>query len=61
LHPFPGNKYLEYFGAEKPFGTIYSIPIHHTRAPLIANACRENRIGICDLSEEEIQGIGTEA
>ncbi len=61
LHPFPGNKYLEYFGAEKPFGTIYSIPIHHTRAPLIANACRENRIGICDLCEEEIQGIGTEA
>jgi hypothetical protein len=61
LHPFPGNKYLEYFGADKPFGTIYSIPIHHSRAPLIAQAARENRIDISALSQEELRWIGTEA
>jgi hypothetical protein len=24
IHPFTGSKYLEYFGKDKPFGTIYS-------------------------------------
>ncbi|MBP6921703.1 DUF2779 domain-containing protein, partial [Candidatus Gracilibacteria bacterium] len=35
IHAFPGNKYLEYFGAEKPFGTIYSIPYSQTVSAIV--------------------------
>ena len=61
IHLFPGNKYLEYFGQEKPFGSIYCIPIHHSRAPLIARVHSDGRHDIADLAEEELCDIGENA
>jgi hypothetical protein len=61
IHPFTGSKHLEYFGKDKSFGTIYSIPIHHSRAPLIACAHSEGRHSISHLTEDELGRIGNDA
>lgn len=61
IYPFWGTKYLEYFGKDKPFGTIYSIPIHHSRAPLVALAHQEWRTEIAQLNESELSEIGNNA
>ncbi len=61
IYLFWGSKFLEYFGKDKPFWTIYSIPIHHSRAPLIAYAHQEWRIEIAQLKEAELSQIGNNA
>lgn len=61
VHPFLGNKYLEYFAPinadgklEKPFGTIYAIPkLHFSKAPVVQELHEAERINLLDLSYEE--------
>lgn len=61
IHPFLGNKYLEYFAPvnadgklEKPFGTIYAIPkLHFSKAPIVQELHEAWRINLLDLSHEE--------
>lgn len=61
IHPFPWNKYIEYFAPlntdgklEKPEGTIYAIPkLHHSKAPIVQELHEDWRINLVDLSEDE--------
>ncbi len=54
LHPFPGNKYLEYFGNEKPFGTIYCIPYSQGTTPIVKELHENNTIDLKQVSNEEL-------
>ena len=57
LHPFPGNKYLEYFGNEKPFGTIYCIPYSQGTTPIVKELHENNTIDLKQVSNEELWRI----
>ena len=50
--PFSGSKYIEYFGEERPFGTIYGRGI--TKADAVQALHAEWKKNISDLSQEEI-------
>ena len=53
-YPFPGNKYLKYFGKNPDFGTVCAIPkLHHSKADAVQELYRKNRIEILDLSNDE--------
>ena len=54
IHSFPGNKYIEYFGKDKPVGTIYAIPkLHHSKAPIVQQLHEEDCCNLSDLSYEQ--------
>ncbi len=54
IHPFPGNKYLEYFGEEKPFGTIMGIP-GSPKSSVVAALYEEGVHDIQSLNDEQIK------
>ncbi len=54
LHMYPWVKYLEYFGEDKPFGTIMWRGIHHGKAKLIHELYYDGSHNIDELTEEEI-------
>lgn len=53
-HPFPGNKYLKYFGKNPDFWTICAIPkLHHSKADTVQKLYFKDKLNIIDLSTEE--------
>ena len=56
-HQFPGNKYLEYFGMEKPFGTIYSIPYSRSTSAVVKDWHEQGIRWLEELSPEELSRI----
>lgn len=58
--PRPGNKYLEYFGEERPFWTIMGRGISHNQAHIVSLYQRQ-QTNIVDLTESEISGFSTKA
>jgi len=55
IHNFPGNKYLEYFGQEKPFGTIFSSWIHQSSKDVVSDLYLQWKTKLEDLSSDEIE------
>lgn len=55
IYFFPGNKYLQYFGQDKPFGTVMWRWIHHSKADIISSLYYQWKINIVDLTTEEIE------
>lgn len=52
IHPFPGNKYLEYFWKEKPFGTIMGMGVNGN-ADIVCTLFGQGKTDIMCLSETE--------
>ncbi len=52
IYPFPGNKYLEYFWQEKPFGTIMGMGVNGN-ADVVCNLFSQEKTDIMCLSEAE--------
>ena len=53
-YPFPGNKYLKYFGKNPDFWTICAIPkLHFSKADVVQQLYFKNRIDLLDLSDDE--------
>jgi Domain of unknown function(DUF2779) len=61
IHAFPGNKYLEYFGAEKPFGTIYSIPYSPTVSAIVKELHEKEIIPLEDMPEDILKSMSGKA
>ncbi len=56
VHSFPWNKYVEYFGEDKPFGTVMAIPwLHHSKAWIVADLYEEGVHNLDELNYEEIE------
>lgn len=61
IHPFAGNKYIEYFAPidadgnlKKPFGTIYAIPkLHFSKAPVVQELHEQGVRDLASLSYEQ--------
>ena len=59
IYEFPGNKYLEYFGENKPFGTIYAIPsLNHHYAKHVKSLHQEWHKNLLDLNNEQLSLFG---
>lgn len=52
IYPFPGNKYLEYFGQEKPFGTIMGMGVNGN-ADVVSMLYQKGKTDIMSLDETE--------
>lgn len=53
-NPFPGNKYLKYFGKNPDFWTICGIPkLHFSKADAVQQLYFKNRINLIELSDDE--------
>lgn len=53
-NPFPGNKYLKYFGKNPDFWTICGIPkLHFSKADAVQQLYFKNKINLVDLSDDE--------
>lgn len=52
IYPFPGNKYLEYFGQEKPFGTIMGMGVNGN-AEIVSMLYEKGKTDIMSLDENE--------
>lgn len=50
-----GTRYLEYFGEDKPFGTVMGMGIQHSNASYIQDLFYQGRTDLADLTEEEIE------
>ena len=50
-----GTRYLEYFGEDKPFGTVMGMGIHHSNASYVQDLFYQWRTNIADLTAEEIE------
>lgn len=62
LHPFTGGKYVEYFGEEKPFGTVLAIPgLHHSKFGLVASLFKSWMVNLTELDGGIIWELGNKA
>ena len=52
IYPFPGNKYLEYFWQEKPFGTIMGMGVNGN-ADVVSMLYTKGKTDIMSLDEIE--------
>ncbi|MFZ2151381.1 MAG: DUF2779 domain-containing protein [Candidatus Absconditicoccaceae bacterium] len=52
LYPFPGNKYLEYFGEAKPFGTIMGMGVNGN-PDIVSSLYYQGKTDIMSLTEIE--------
>jgi len=52
-----GTRYLDYFGEDKPFGTIMGMGIHHSNASYIQDLYYRWSINLSDLTPSEIDGF----
>lgn len=61
IHAFPGNKYLEYFGSEKPFWTIYSIPYSPTVSAIVKDLHEQGITQLDDISSDILKDMNGKA
>lgn len=61
IHAFPGNKYLEYFGAEKPFGTIYSLPYSPTVSAIVKDLHEKGVRALEDVPDDILKSMSGKA
>lgn len=55
IHPFPWNKYLEYFWEDKCFWTVYWIPkLHYSKAPIVKQFHDKWKLDLMLLDNEEL-------
>lgn len=59
IHPFTGSKYLEYFGKDKPFGTIYSP--RYVKPATVCDFHHRGIIKLEDVREDEAELFGERA
>jgi hypothetical protein len=52
-----GTRYLEYFGEDKPFGTVMGMGIHHSNASHIQDLYYGGNTKLVDLTPSEIDGF----
>ncbi len=50
-----GTRYLDYFGEDKPFGSVMGMGIHHSNASYIQDLYYQGRTDIASLTEQEIE------
>lgn len=55
IHPFPWNKFLEYFWEDKAFGTVCWIPkLHFSKASIVKDLYNQWKLDLLCLNEEEL-------
>lgn len=58
IWPFPWNKYLDYFGESKPWGTVMSIPgLHASKASIVAEMYYDGTIDLSELDDDQIESF----
>lgn len=61
IHAFLGNQYLQYFGSEKPFWTIYSIPYSKTISAVVKELHEQGITQLEDIPSEVLKGMNGKA